>query len=246
MNIMESNSAALPVALSLPEIVDTVFCCLDVDADDDWDARHAKLAALSRCGRVNKFWYHEAMRHLWRDVSIHWSYPTLPTLFAPIEPARRQFYAGLIECCILDVVFNTKDVAVAIDAALRGANFSRLSEVRMRVTGRSSGHVPRMEKNCVRHLKVNPRYEAYPEGFGVSEKEWDDILEQIPTVFPDLRIFEFEDCALVKQSTLERFARRLPHLYELNYSLVRTRWRQDETPYTLSWQPQQQQEDLGG
>ncbi|KAJ7640849.1 hypothetical protein DFH06DRAFT_623873 [Mycena polygramma] len=246
---MESNTAA-PVALSLPEIVDWVFCCFDVDEDgDDWDARHAKLADLSRSGRVNKLWYHEAMRHLWRDGSVtHWSCPTLPELFAPIARARRQFYAGLIECCILDVLFDTADAAVAIDAALQGLDFSRLSEVRMRATGwsyRNRPHVPRLEKNRVRHLKVDPRYEACnPEVFGVSEEEWDDILDQIPTVFPDLRIFEFEDCALVKQSTLKRFARRLPHLRELNYSLVRTDLGQYKTPYILSWQPQLRQEDV--
>ncbi|KAJ7640837.1 hypothetical protein DFH06DRAFT_1334554 [Mycena polygramma] len=238
---MESNSAAR-VALSLPEIVDTVFYCLEMD-DDYWDA---KLEDLSRCGRVNKLWYHEAMRHLWRDVT-RWSCPTLPALFAPIEPPRRQLYAGLIECCILDVVFNTKDAAVAVDAALQGLNFSRLSDVRMSVMGWGNGyppHVPRIEKNRVRHLKVDPRYYAYPEVFGVSAKEWDGILKQIPTVFPDLRIFEFEACALVKRSTLERFARRLPHLHKLNYSLVRTGLEQRKTPYRLSRQPQWQQEGL--
>ncbi|KAJ6473607.1 hypothetical protein C8R47DRAFT_1324401 [Mycena vitilis] len=143
---MESNCAAF-VALSLPEIVESVFCCFDVDEDgDDWNARHANLADLSKCGRVNKVWYHEAMRHLWRDVT----------------------------CCL--------------------------------------------------------------------ESDSGELNARHKTVFPALRTFEFEACALVKRSTLERFARRLPHLHKLNYSLVRTGLGQRKTPYRLSRQPQWQKE----
>jgi hypothetical protein len=54
-------------------------------------------------------------------------------------------------------------------------------------------------------------------------------------VFPDLERFEFEDCALVEQRVLERFAERLPRLEKLDYSQVRSDLGQYDCPYTLKW-----------
>ncbi|KAJ6541493.1 hypothetical protein B0H19DRAFT_959101 [Mycena capillaripes] len=216
-------------ALLLPEILDLIFRHVhDIDVDQ-WS--HADLAP---CGLVNRLWYHESMPHLWRHGT--WIC-TLPRLFHCIEPARRQFYANFIERAW--VALAGISTAAEDDEALRGLAFPRLTALKITVMNPpydDPSHVPRLQNHRVVALQVDPHYEAcYPEFFGVSEEEWEVILEQIPIVFLDLERFEFEDCALVEQRVLERFAERLPRLEVLDYSLVRSELGQYSCPYTLKW-----------
>ncbi|KAJ7935288.1 hypothetical protein B0H13DRAFT_1590807 [Mycena leptocephala] len=224
-----TSPTVVQTTLSLPEIVDLILHHVRPDPD------HWNYSDLALCGRVNKLWYRESMPHLWRVTPSYNC--SLPSLFRPIEPERRQFYASLIERASL--VLAGISTAAEDDEALRDITFSKLTE--LQITVPNSGYqdplyVPRIGSHRVIELRVDPRYElCYPEFFGVSEKDWEDILEQISIVFPDLERFDFEDCALVEQRVLERFAERLPRLEELDYSLVRSDLGQSACPYTLKW-----------
>ncbi|KAF8198280.1 hypothetical protein K438DRAFT_1967021 [Mycena galopus ATCC 62051] len=129
--------------------------------------------------------------------------------------------------------------AAETDEALHGLAFPRLTALKIRVS--TSGyhdppHVLNIQNHRIVELEIDPHYEAcYPEYFGVSKEDWEFIMEQIPNVFPDLERFKFEDCALVEQRVLKRFAGRLPRLEVLDYSLVRSELGQSGCPYTLKW-----------
>ena len=83
---------------------------------------------LARCGRVNRLWFSEAMRHLWTDASKSPTF-SLPQAMEKITRARRQIYANLIVSANL---FNVeKRNVVDHNASLRGVTFPRLKQLHL-------------------------------------------------------------------------------------------------------------------
>jgi hypothetical protein len=181
-----TSPTVVQTTLSLPEIVNLILHHVRPEPDN-WN-----YSDLAPCGLVNKLWYRESMPHLWR-VTPSWNC-SLPSLFRPIEPERRQFYANLVERASL--VLAGISTAAEDDGALRGIAFPKLAELKIVVPNpgyRDPPYVPRIGSHRVVELVVDPHYEAcYPEFFGVSEKDWEDILEQIPVSFhPFLERWKF-------------------------------------------------------
>jgi hypothetical protein len=76
------------------------------DYDSFYDAKRDKEVSCSReytllcCGLVNKTWYREAMRILWKDLHPLLWWHNLPGYFRSITPDRRQFYANFVKRAI--------------------------------------------------------------------------------------------------------------------------------------------------
>jgi hypothetical protein len=175
---MATNSGltVAQTALLLPELLELIFHHVRLDhTNSDYDDEY-----LVPCGLVSKLWFHECMRNLWGVIPIYYGDPSkcnLPNLLRPIAPARRQFYASLIERAVL--VFAGVSTAAEDDDALCGIAFPRLTALTILVQRpgyKDPPHVPRIENHRVVELLVDPPYECqYPESFGVSEEEWEVI-----------------------------------------------------------------------
>jgi hypothetical protein len=102
------TTTAVQNALSLPEILTVIFESAYTDERTQWFTKPAALflvygkpayvrrdGMLVRFGLVNKTWFYEAIRVLWRDVSGLDSF-VLHRTFYSLELVRRQGYANYI------------------------------------------------------------------------------------------------------------------------------------------------------
>jgi hypothetical protein len=183
-----NEMTVVPRALSIPEILSTIFMWIHQDQDGYWyvydeegdqDYGYGREGVLARCGVVNKLWHNEAMRYLWMAPTLGFMQNSLPALFANIDPARRQFYANYIKTATLVTV--SEDRAGECDDALRGVAFPKLQSLHMMLDGYGDGlYVPRIQIHRLAVLEINPQYDVNPETFGMTSDEMDTILEQIP------------------------------------------------------------------
>jgi hypothetical protein len=176
-------------ALLMPEILSTIFKWISPDQSGWWcvynkegdeEYAHTREGVLARCGLVNKLWYNEAMRCLWREPTHGFFASSLQQLFAKIDPARRQFYANFIEAAILSTA--DEDQVGKSDDALSGVTFPKLKSLYMFLVGPA---VPKTKILQLAVLEIDPYYDSHPETngpeiFGLSRAKMDTFLEQIP------------------------------------------------------------------
>jgi hypothetical protein len=135
---------------------------------------------LFRCGLINKLWYTEAMPLLWSATIVgDLLSNSLPKYFTNIDSERRQFYANLVEKAVIVTVNEEK--AAEDDAVLKGLKFPKLDYMWMMLDDHQDGfYVPRVEGHCIKTLEIDPRFELYPDTYGMTRDEIGMILEQIP------------------------------------------------------------------
>lgn len=121
--------------MAIPELVSEILSWLSDEyveywtpASGDREPVRKRYYTLSRCGRVNRLWFREAMRHLWADASKAPTF-SLPHSMGKIEPKRRQMYANLIVSAnFIDV---EKKNVKSNNSSLRGVTFPRLKRLHL-------------------------------------------------------------------------------------------------------------------
>ncbi|PYI14160.1 hypothetical protein BO99DRAFT_345720 [Aspergillus violaceofuscus CBS 115571] len=194
------------------------------DADEHESTYHyTRAGALYRCALVNRPWSAATLPVLWRDDlgCSHSSNELLDRLARSADPARRQMYAAMVTRARLVTV--GEPVAQGYGAALREVEFPRLESVTLVCPGAGGGalsYVPPVRGDRVRVLEIDPRFESWPDTYCVRHAEWEALLEEIPTIFPNVETVAFLDRARVFPGALGRFAERLPALKRLDRRLV--------------------------
>jgi len=214
-------TSACAQALTMPEIValillwvarDTDFARSDqmraewsaagYDSDDD-DRKseyYGTKGVLSRCARVNKLWFQEAVPHIWDDLRL----VTFPlcgfsgltkALYCVASLERRRLYARCVQQAIVhglpadervmeDSSGGGETVRVTradIDAMYAELAFPLLTELEMWMSGwGESSHVPKMKGHNVTELSLDPSFDVYPDTYRVCQDELASVLDEIP------------------------------------------------------------------
>jgi len=231
---------AVHSALHLPEILHIIFTWIQRDTGGFWPLYDKEKdnavdsygvdGVLARCALVNKLWYLKAMPILWAFPNSHCgSKPAcLTQIFGAIEPPRRQSLANFVR----EANLVTVDTSDNRDAAIRGIAFPKLQTVTMTLDDYSGVHVPRIENHIIKSLDLDPRFEYYPDTYGMSPDQMESVLDQISIVFPELESLGFIDRAQVQTGALERLVKRLTSLKSFDHELV------DETQEDLNFRPE--------
>ncbi|PWY81507.1 hypothetical protein BO94DRAFT_547793 [Aspergillus sclerotioniger CBS 115572] len=231
-------------ALALPEIVHEIFLWIMSDHastwkflkdgvteepnDDtdwsDWEESHrsyGRHGVLVQCAQVNRLWFREAVPFIWPDLADYEYYRSLPEFFVDVpDLARRQFYASFVEQADLRPV-EVGESPQAVDQALSGVTFPKIQSLRLRLPGcYEPYHLPRVCCPKMVTLEIDPRFEYMPDTYCVLREEWDEMLRQIPMIFPNLETVRIIDRARVHPGALEQFAARLPLLKVFEHSKV--------------------------
>ncbi|KAF3940532.1 hypothetical protein ABW19_dt0207515 [Dactylella cylindrospora] len=222
-------------ALLLPEILSLVLEWINEDTyyelcvyeENPKDPRYPQVLSsignkgvLSCCCRVNKLWFQESVRFLWRDPSAPGAgWKRLPDVFRTIEPGRKQMYANYIEECLMGDIY-AKDNSVVINEELEGLEFPNMKRIRIMLMGRYSMHIPRLGKNATKELELDPRFEYHPDTYYVNQEALRGYLNEIVEIFPDLETLEFSDRCLAYPGDLEGFASRMRKLKRFDHSHV--------------------------
>ena len=152
-------------ALSLPELLDIIFSY--IHASPRWtpsssgeDMVHTG-SNLYCCAQVNRVWFAEAIRYLWRDMAsvadakLDTTKPgkrgDLLNVFARIDAPRRGMYARYVEKAWV----NTVDEKFGDHCyALAAMGFPRLRAVVLCVTDEDGLDVPKIGKHAVEVVEV--------------------------------------------------------------------------------------------
>lgn len=199
-----NKMAATQQALSMPEILAQIFVWVSEDtgiwtdhAMTEENRRHSPdlsdseteyqidcYGVLVRCALVNSQWHDEAMRVLWNHWQDSCFCPRrLVDVFEKIDPARRQKYANFISQADLFVIEEDDRVEVA-EKCFEGIIFPNLEHLLLQVPGGAHGDdkidiIPYGAPRLVT-LEIDPRFEIYPDMYGVFQEEWEKIFELIP------------------------------------------------------------------
>ena len=179
-------------ALLMPEVLSVIFDwifedreggCIerpkteeDADGNDDGVVRvyYEGPSVLFHCALVNKLWFDESIRHLWREPYIweHSGVTTLTSHMKRLEPARRQFYANFIEAA----TDRTTWTADRDDSVLQGIRFPKLHHLKLMLDAEC---VPKIEGHNIKVLELDPHFEWNPETYCITQDTMDTILDQI-------------------------------------------------------------------
>ncbi|KAF3909677.1 hypothetical protein AA313_de0208025 [Arthrobotrys entomopaga] len=221
-------STAAQRALLLPEILSLVLEWVhaqewlsseDMDnyPESYTDLKSPNLANLARCARVNKLWFEESICFLWKDPNAHnYGFYGLRHYFERLEPERRQFYANYVEECMIEDV----QVQEQSNTVLLELEYPNLKKVKLRAAGWFDCQFPKFGKNSVRKIEFDPRFDVYPDTYGVRQDEMKQSLDYIAETFPDLETLDVIDRCLAYPGDLESFARRMPKLKSFDHRLV--------------------------
>ncbi|KAJ5449787.1 uncharacterized protein N7458_006236 [Penicillium daleae] len=210
---------------------------LNPNSDDDSDYDPTKYiesgGVLLRCALVNKHWFHESTRILWR----HWKdqnlcRSVLTETFAKMKLDRRQFYANMINRADLLLIGEYIACQVTQSITLSGEQracqvvrsifeditFPNLRAVHLTVPGHFDKRVeiPIFRAPRLKTLLLDPEYDWLPVSYSVSQDQWKMLFELIVDRFPDLENIEFEDQAKVWPGEIQKLRDRLCHLKNLN------------------------------
>ncbi|EPS43384.1 hypothetical protein H072_2640 [Dactylellina haptotyla CBS 200.50] len=199
-------------ALLLPEILSLVLEWVNEDVN-------SSAPDLARCCRVNKFWFQESVRFLWRNPSVPSAgYKSLPQVLGNLELETRQMYANYIEQCTMHDY--REGHRFIVDKPLEKLEFPNLKYMKLMVDGYWWNQLPRLGKNTCKKLDLDPRFDVYPDTYGVTQDTLRKILDQIVDDFPQLESLSFWDRCLAYPGDLENFARRMPNLKHFEHSKV--------------------------
>jgi hypothetical protein len=190
-----ASQSAVQRALELPEILQIIF--LDIEATyfiklyttsgpDNvqtplWKATspHKNLA---RCCLVNRIFYLEASRQLWKNLTYLGWHQQIPDLFKKVSLERRQQLAGYVTEGRLATVYRGAH-ARSIDDILDGLKFPRLRKINLSLKDGLDGaflHIPQIDGSAVQTLHVEAKYNSWDDTHGMNSSEFGDILNQIP------------------------------------------------------------------
>lgn len=179
---------------------------------------------LLRCSLVNRFWFQEATKILWKRpyTFLHDHGTTLTSLLGwPEGGERRQYYAGLIEEGTERTAEERRRRRV-LDT--RYGSIETLSFPKMKTLYMSldlDGHVPQMRGAAVERLVLDPHYESCnPETWFVDQDTLETILDELAVTFPNVKEIEFIDRALAWPGSLQRFAKRMSRLETFDHDMV--------------------------
>ncbi|KAE8138984.1 hypothetical protein BDV38DRAFT_243376 [Aspergillus pseudotamarii] len=173
---------------------------------------YGKRGVLLRCSLVNSLWWSEAIRFIWERLSGGPWNTDLPGCFAGfLDPYRKQFHANLVKQA--DLVTIDEDNADAHDRLIEGVIFSKLERLCL-YCPENVDYVPQLQCPSLKILEIDPYFESEfgRNKYGLSQEQWDKVLDRISVLFPTLQTVNFLDYARVWPGALTRFEKRLPAL----------------------------------
>ncbi|PNS20292.1 Phospholipase D1 [Sphaceloma murrayae] len=191
--------SAAQQALRIPEIIGTLmegihqrderFDYMIYDADGEHEKYCDAVNLLSQCAFVNKLWYSEALRLIWRkSQDLRWN-RTLLQLFAKIPADRRQYYANFVETgSMMSVSDQMREEA---NETFRGILFPKLHTVTILVD--PYHNLPRVDCPNLQKLVIDPRREFYPDFWAVTQDDADKIFDDMVNGFRHVPSISFID-----------------------------------------------------
>ena len=158
----------------------------DLDDSDDSDDSHPSFGRggiLARCAQVNKLWFYEAARVLWRDWD-DWPVFGQSVLFKTFEkmnPTRRQIYANMVQSAEL-VAIEDEDLLEKVQTTFEDITFPNLKTIELLVPGdcnyeTNRVQIPIFHAPRLTSLSIDPHYEWDPPLYFVSRDEWKILFE---------------------------------------------------------------------
>lgn len=160
---------------------------INVDAEAALKAQGVRLfgywygwgGVLLRCMLVSRLWYFEGIKVLWRDPVGVFGYcgwnNSLVALLGSIEPARRQFYADLVESGLVEIgAWSGGDSDL-----LHTLEFPKMKHLKLNVDAEDFTEL-KVGKNAVEIIEIDPLHEsAYPAVLGLCQNGMESLLDHI-------------------------------------------------------------------
>ncbi|CAG8238459.1 unnamed protein product [Penicillium nalgiovense] len=206
-------------ALALPEIVGEILVWLDNDRKH-W---------LLNCALVNKTWFHEAIRILWRNLETN-GIPLEEGMMG-ISLWRRQMYANHVK--IASVATYLQETESEFQPALECVSFPQLHTLCLVLAFHGSGtdkcvRIPAVNMPSLQTLHVEypaafnmPKNVKYPAGPRyLYPDQWDYLADQITKLFPRLLNFQVVIPAILYIAGFESLSERLPNLKSIEFEEI--------------------------
>jgi hypothetical protein len=198
----EPFSAALQV-LSSPLLLERIFTWISKDIygwwpvpetpkdlphdDDDYEPGEyiENGGVLIRCATVNKTWFHEATRDLWRNWEERMLYGSVITETSlKIEPDRRQSYANMIHSAEV-VVIGDQRLCQLARTVFEDITFPNLKTVQLTVPrhGRDRVEIPLFHAPRLKTLIIDPEFDSMPVSYSVGQAQWMMVFDIITVSF---------------------------------------------------------------
>ncbi|PLB46393.1 hypothetical protein P170DRAFT_511170 [Aspergillus steynii IBT 23096] len=155
------------------------------------------------------------MPYLWKDLIPYGRYHNLEHFLGPIAPSRRQFYAGFIENATASSCYDADEDD---HSPLKGTIFPRLTSLTLCVD-LIGYYVPRIQASRLRILDIDPRHEPTKPVIVLGAEMMEEVMEQIPDIFPDVEELRFIDTADLTHDIARMLRERLPKLKVLDLSM---------------------------
>lgn len=194
----QTMSAAQRV-LSLPELREQIFAWIHFDPDGFWedanpyrdsgDSTHwyGRYGVLTRCAQVHSHWWHEVMPLVWENWRDYIT-TNMWEAFHDIEPSRRQLYANFVRTVETNLLEDENSIE-ATQSCLSDVVFPKLETLTFYVRG-CYDHKEKLVELPVFHaprlvsLFIDPRFEIYPDTYGVFQEEWETVFDLVAVSLP--------------------------------------------------------------
>ncbi|KAJ5358679.1 uncharacterized protein N7496_011092 [Penicillium cataractarum] len=193
----------------------------DDDEDDEPEAWIEISGVLLRCAIVNKTWFREAIRILWRNWEERILYSSgITETFSKIDHSQRQFYANLIHRAEV-VVIGDWQLGQLARTVFQDITFSNLESVQFTVPGHGNdSEVPIFRAPKLKTLLIDPEFDSMPISYSVHQDQWRGVFKIITDRFPDIENLEFVDQAKVWPGEIQKLRDGLPCLKSFNVTGV--------------------------
>lgn len=139
-----------------------------------------KKGVLLRCGLVNKFWWCEAIRYIWRRLGGpgHGGADLLGCFAGFDDPCRKQFHANLVTQADLFII--NEDNAGIYDSLIHGVTFPNLQHLRLYCPQRCD-YIPQLQCPSLKILEIDSEFECEfgLSKYALSQEKWDKVLCRI-------------------------------------------------------------------
>lgn len=185
---MGTRTTATQNAPSIPEIISEILGCINAakaimscpEALERELFGSSRLRLLSRCARVNRAWFREAVRFLWEDLRFirRWGQrPFVVTCTQYCDPTRRRFYA-FVRRASLSAVTGTE-----ADSVIHHVRFPRLESLFLDPSNRRrlGAYFPRLQCPNLKVLVIDSGCTdlSTPSIYNVNQDDWDDSFDRI-------------------------------------------------------------------
>lgn len=144
---------------------------------------YCKKGVLFRCALVNKLWWCEAVRFIWKRLGGDGQTEDLLGCFRSArfdnEPCRKQLHGNLVSQAHLWMINDDRD-AEFYESLLQGVIFPNLQHLRL-YCPKTCDYIPQLQCPSLRILEIDPQFECE---FGVAEyalsqDQWDKVFCRI-------------------------------------------------------------------